>query len=103
MQWQELSINEQLGNVGSEIGRATKWYKAGNNKLMIGALKRAFELLDLTISDPRWQNHRQRELKMAREVLVDTFYGDRQYTDTLEKMEKYFFEFAVAARNKKNL
>ncbi len=96
--WFGLSICEQLGNVGSEVGRAAKWLKVGDQKLMKNAIERAFELLDLTIVDPRWQNHRQKELRMVREVLVDTFLGKREYGDTPEKMEKYFYQYALAAR-----
>lgn len=93
-----MSICEQLGNVGSEVGRAVKRLNKGKEILMRKCLDKAFELLDLTITDPRWQNHRQKELKMTREVLADTFYGNRAYGDTPEKLEKYFYEFALAAR-----
>lgn len=98
IRWHKMSICEQLGNVGSEVGRAVKWLRNGKYNLMSKCLDRALELLDLTIIDPRWQNHRQKELKMARAVLVDTFYGDRIYNDTPENLEKYFYHFAVAAR-----
>jgi len=99
--WFTLSLAEQLGNVGSEVGRATKWLNKDQDNLMRRCLDRAFELLDLTISDARWQNHRQKELKIAREILTDTFYGTREYGDTPEKMEKYFYEFALEARSEK--
>lgn len=96
--WLKMSICEQLGNVGSEIGRAVKWLNKGKNDLMKNCLGRAFELLNLTIVDPRWQNHRQTELKMAREVLADAFYGQGEYKTTPEEMEKYFYQYALAAR-----
>lgn len=99
--WLKMNICEQLGNVGSEVGRAVNWNNKGNIKNRNKALERGLELLDLTINDPRWQNHRQKELKMAREVLADTFLGDGIYGDTPEKLEKYFFQFAFAARNNK--
>ncbi len=95
--WFTLSLSEQLGNVGSEVGRAANWQKKGQSEMETKALDRAFDLLDLTIADARWQTGRK-ELCRAREVLADTFFGDRQYGDTPEKLEKYFFEFALAAR-----
>ena len=94
-----MSICEQLGNVGSEVGRAGKWLRNGKEDLMKNCLDKAFELLDLTIIDSRWQNHRQKELKTARMLLVDTFCGSHEYNDTPENLEKYFYQFAVAARN----
>jgi len=96
--WFELTLCEQLGNVGSEVGRAVKWHNKGDLKHRDFALDRAFELLDLTIDDSRWRGAKLRELCRTREVLADTFYGQGEYGDTPEKMEKYFFEYALAAR-----
>lgn len=95
--WFELTLAEQLGNVGSEVGRAVNWGKKGDSQSQSKALDRAFDLLDLTISDPRWHTGRK-ELCRAREVLVDTFLGKREYGDTPEKMEKYFYQYALSAR-----
>lgn len=100
--WFELSLCEQLGNIGSEVGRAVRWTKKGNTAQRDHAMERAFDLLDLTLSDRRWQGRRG-ELCRAREVLVDTFYGGRSYGDTPEKLEKYFYWYALAAQNKKAL
>ena len=95
--WFTFTLSEQLGNVGSEVGRAAKWQRDGNMEYRDKALERAFELLDLTIADARWKK-RLKEICRAREVLADTFYGDRVYGDTPERLEKYFFQFALAAR-----
>jgi len=96
--WFELTLAEQLGNVGSEVGRAVKWHNKNNFKNRNYALDRAFELLDLTILDERWRGVKLKELCRVRELLADTFYGDREYHDTPENLEKYFYQFALAAR-----
>jgi hypothetical protein len=95
--WYELSIFEQLGNVGSEISRAVKW-SGRNAELSRGALERALELLDLTLDDPR---HRQsparlRELARVREVVVDFFDGPNQYRSSAAGLQKYFDDYALA-------
>ncbi len=95
--WFGLTLSEQLGNVGSEVGRAVSWQKRNNSAYLEKALQRAFELLDLTIADPRWKTGRK-ELCRAREVLADVFYGDGSYHTTPEDMEKYFYQFALIAR-----
>lgn len=95
--WFTLSLVEQLGNVGSEVGRAGARAREGKAPQDNLALDRAFELLDLTISDPRWRK-RLKEIVRAREVLADTFYGNREYGSTPEDLEKYFFHYAMAAR-----
>ncbi len=47
--WFTMSLAEQLGNVGSEVGRAVRWHNQGNLENQEKALTRAYELLDLTI------------------------------------------------------
>lgn len=96
--WFEFSLCEQLGNIGSEIGRAKRW-QTKNPQLFEGAIFRAIELLDLTLSDPRWKN-RKKELARAKEVVCDSYLGGKEYNSTLDSLEKYFYHFAYAARNK---
>jgi len=98
--WFELTILEQLGNVGSEISRARRWMTR-NPAAMEAAVFRALELLDLTLADPR---HRQsscrlREIARARKVVADFFLGDNQYGWSGEALQRYFDAFALAARN----
>lgn len=99
--WLTMSLSEQLGNVGSEVGRATNWQKKGNLEQTKKALDRGLELLDFTIADSRWSGARVKELCRSREVLVDVFYGDNDYHDSPEAMEKYFYQYALAARKEK--
>ena len=96
--WFELTLMEQLGNIGGEISRAIKW-RERDEKLFMGAIERALELFDLTLSDARWRG-RRKEIGRARELLCDTVYGDNAYSTTLEDLDRYFLHFAIAARNK---
>ncbi len=97
--WWDLSLAEQLGNVGSEVGRALRW-RTRDPDVARGALYRARELLDLTLADRRHQRSRARlrELARAREVVVDFFAGPNQYGSTGPSLQKYFDAFAMAAR-----
>ncbi|MBL0052945.1 MAG: hypothetical protein IPP29_16240 [Bacteroidetes bacterium] len=94
--WFELSLMEQLGNVGSEVGRARKWQHK-NQKIFENSFARAFELMWLTIEDPRWKGQ-LKELCRAKECLCDAYFGGILHGTTFESMEKYFHHFAVAAR-----
>lgn len=98
--WQELSLAQQLGNVGSEISRAVRW-TSRNPEIARGALYRALELLDLTLADPRLRPRpaRLREIARSREVVVDFFAGSNEYSSTSASLQKYFDTFAAAARN----
>ena len=94
--WEKLTLMEQMGNIGSEVGRVARW-QGKNDKYFQRAVDRALELFDLTLADKRWQG-RTREIARAREVFCDAVLSGGQYSTTLRDMEKYFFPFAFAAR-----
>jgi hypothetical protein len=95
--WHELTLMEQLGNIGSEVGRATRAKSQGNDQRLAGALDRALELFDLTLGDNRWRD-RFREVARAREIVCDFLVGDNEYGSTAESIDRYFLPFAMAAR-----
>ncbi len=94
--WRRFSLAEQLGNVGSEVGRMRRW-RERDEALARAAFERALELLDLTLADPRWRA-RLREIARARELLCDAAAGGTEYGTTLEDLDRYFLAYAVAAR-----
>lgn len=96
--WQGLTLAEQLGNVGSEVGRALRARVRGREERMWAALERALELLDLTISDPKSAG-RRRELCRVREVVCDFLVGENEYGSTPEALDSYFMRFALVARS----
>ena len=96
--WQTLTLAEQLGNIGSEVGRAIRARERDDEKRFAGALDRAPELFDLTLDDPRWRGPRLREIARAREVTCDFLAGDNDYGSTAESLDRYFLQFAMAAR-----
>lgn len=89
-----MTLPEQLGNIGSEVGRALH---ARTTDAKESACYRALELFDFTLSDARWHG-RGSELCRAREVLCDYFFGDNTHQSTAQNLEDYFMQFAVAAR-----
>lgn len=96
--WQQLTLCEQLGNIGSEVNRALRW-KDKDQKNFENAVSRTLELFDLTLDDLRWRG-RLREIARAREVFLDAVSGGREYKSSLEELERYFFHFAYCARQK---
>ena len=95
--WFRLSLMEQLGNIGSEVSRARRARKT-NPERFHEAAERALELFDLTLSDSRWHG-RLREIGRAREVFCDAISGGREYKSSLIDLERYFDQFALAARS----
>jgi hypothetical protein len=95
--WAQMPLVEQMANVGSEVGRALNWRAKHNEVYADQAMIRALELLWLTIEGAR-KRPGLRELVRVREALLDYFYGDNEYRSTDEQWNKYFLQFAYAAR-----
>lgn len=97
--WFELSLAEQMGNIGSEVHRALNRQAKNDEVQLFSATNRALELLHLTIKDPRWKNG-LKELTRLKEVLADVVFGQQQYQTTLEDLDNYFMQFALVARKR---
>ena len=97
-EWARFSIFEQMGNIGSEVGRAIKSYRSGNTERFQGAFDRALDLFDAT-TEVLIANHsyRVREVLLAREEFTRLFF-DGTFEADAEALERYFTNFAVAAR-----
>lgn len=95
--WLQLSLMEQLANIGSEVGRAMRAKAVGNDDRFGHALDRALELFDLTLADERWRG-RRREIARAREMVCGFLVGDTDSGWTAKSLDSYFLAFAVAAR-----
>lgn len=95
--WFQMSLMEQLGNVGSEVSRAINWKNKNNFANSQAAFMRALELIDLTILDKK-NIFRLREVVRMREVLVDFFLDKNQFKSSDSSWQKYFGYFAIAAR-----
>lgn len=95
--WNNLNLNEQLANVGSEVMRAINWKNKKNSQYSQMAWERALELLSLTIDDHKNIRH-LKELVRLYEVLVDYFYADNSYHSSDKLWQNYFYAFNYAAR-----
>ncbi|MGH9428626.1 MAG: hypothetical protein ACRD2L_20240 [Terriglobia bacterium] len=95
--WFTMTLAEQLGNVGSEYERALTWKQRGEKPHFEKAFDRMLELLDLTIADQRWRNHRLKELTRLRTAICEEFYGES--TESTDRdLRNYFLSFGLLAR-----
>ena len=97
--WFQLSLAEQLANIGSEVSRARKW-EGKDESIFWGAVDRALELFDLTLMDSRWRKGRLLEIARVREVFCDALFGGKNYQSSLEDLERYFLLFAFLVRRR---
>jgi hypothetical protein len=101
--WYKLTLMEQLGNIGSEVGRTIKWFRVKDQERFQISFERALELFDLTISDKRWR-FRLKEIARSREVFCSLMTEAEKYNNLdyeLDSLDKYFLWFGIAERHQK--
>lgn len=90
--WNRLSIFEQLGNIGSEVGRTLRLKRKGEDYQ--AALIRALDLFDATVEPLiKSKSHRAKEVLRARDQFLQALFVADDPT-----IEHYFMQFAIAAR-----
>ncbi len=94
--WAGMTIFEQMGNIGSEVGRTIKAKESGDTGRFEAALTRALDLFSATVEVLiNQKSARVREVLIAREQFLSLFFGG---LDDALGVEKYFMQFAIAAR-----
>jgi hypothetical protein len=93
--WAEMDMFNQMGNIGSEVGRALAAKRQGKIERCQAAFYRGLDLIDETARI--WTAQKKpglKELLYARELFAESIT-----TDKLDPtLETYFMQFAVAAR-----
>lgn len=93
--WARLTIFEQMGNIGSEVGRALSAKRRGDGAAMNGAFFRGLDLLDATVEClVEQKSSRVREVLRAREQFASAVEGVGD-----DGLERYFMNFALVARS----
>lgn len=95
--WQKMTIFEQLGNIFSELSRASNWGKKEDLVAKKNSLERALELINLTLDDKK--NHQLKEVARLQELVADNYSDNNQYKITLSDLCDYLLPFAIASRN----
>lgn len=99
--WFTFSVSEQLGKVGIEYDRALTAKERSDISRFETVAKRTLQLMNLTVEDPRWQNHRQKELRLVREIILDQFYSEHLQPWSKPDLRNYFSWFENRARGEK--
>ncbi len=95
--WASMTVEEQLGNIGSEVHRAILHRKKPD--LFMNAVARALELFEFTIDDPKWRSFcRLREITRLKEPFCAAVLGSNEYDTTLEDLNEYLLFYACIAR-----
>jgi hypothetical protein len=100
--WHTMTLATQLGNIGSEYERSLRWKERADEERFEHAFARLLELLDLTIVDPRWKNHRLKELTRLREVICDELSNEAREFNDRNDLRNYFLYFGILARSERD-
>lgn len=97
--WSRQNIFEQLGNVSSEVGRSIQSKRLGDNEKAEQAMIRALDLFDATVSGLiKKRSPQAKEVLRAREEYLRILYSADATAKALDDINKYFLQFAIAAR-----
>jgi len=90
--WKQLSIFDQMGNIGSEASRTLRLKRNGED--FRAALIRALDLFEATVELlVRNKSHRTKEVLRARDQFLQALFISDD-----PSIETYFMQFAIAAR-----
>ena len=92
--WSQQSVFWQLGNIGSEVGRALNAKRQGKEARMLSAFYRGMDLINATVNAWTKQGKSAYELLIAREQFAESILTDKEDP----KLEQYFMQFAIAER-----
>lgn len=97
-EWAHYTIFEQMGNIGSEVGRSIAAERRGKTERRDAAVERALDLFDATQEQLACDHSpRLKEVLLARYEYLRLFYDGTFETDA-GAIERYFNNFALAAR-----
>lgn len=93
--WLDLSLPEQMVNIGNEVKRAVRFDK--NREKKQAFIEKALKYIDLTIEDPK-NKAVVPEIKIGREVLED--YLEKHELDyTKEQIRDYYMAFVYLLKS----
>ena len=97
--WANLDIFNQMGNIYSEVGRSLKTMDRIDSEEHRAVVSRAIDLFDATVESlVKKKSAKAREVLRAKEVYLDLVNDTGASNESLQSLDRYFMQFAVAAR-----
>lgn len=96
--WSKMTIQEQMGNIGSEVERSIRAWADHDTNRFDGALDRVLDLFDATTEQLISEHSpRVKEVLRARDQYLSLFF-DGTFQADASQLEDYFMQYALAAR-----
>ena len=98
--WAKLDIFNQMGNIYSEVGRSFKTKGQNKSEEHVQAVSRAIDLFDASIRALiAKKSPKSKEVLRAKEQFLDIVFNDGATVEATQDLDRYFMQFAIAARN----
>ena len=92
VRWFAMPVEVQISNIGSEVARALRWKKKGDDEKARNFCNKAIDFWLLSEEDPK-NRHRLNEFNAAVEELRDYFLGSNTFNTTEEVLVRYYDAF----------
>jgi hypothetical protein len=97
--WAQLSLLDQLGNIGSEVGRSMNARRAQQEDRFWSAVQRALDLFSATMSgEPKQGEYALKEVARAKEEFLRIATAEKFVEAEARSLEDYFMQLATAGR-----
>ncbi len=97
--WSRMSIYEQMGNIGSEVGRSINAKRQNNPQDCQAAVIRALDLFDATVDQLiKQKSPKVKEVLRSKDQFLAAIYEPEATLEDLNSIEGYFMQYAIAAR-----
>ena len=97
--WARFTIFEQMGNIGSEIGRTFLAGRRNDSEGVRNAMARALDLFEATVETlVKVKSPRTKEVLRAKDQFLQIVSNQTFHSAQAEGLERYFMAFALAAR-----
>jgi hypothetical protein len=99
VKWSHLDIFNQMGNIYSEVGRSFKTRGQPDIAEHNEAVSRAIDLFDATITSLSIKKSPKiKEVLRAKEQFLDLVTSKNASQESIQGLDRYFMQFAIAAR-----
>jgi hypothetical protein len=100
--WAKLDIFNQMGNIYSEVGRSIKTKDQSDTRNHDEAVARAIDLFNATLLVlAKQKSPKAREVSRSKEQFLEIITNKKASPESIQSIDRYFMQFAVAARLKK--
>lgn len=101
-QWSKFSLFEQMGNIGSEIGRTFSSGVRNDTLATEQAVERALDLFKATIEPlVKMKSPKTKEILRAKEQFLQIVTDGRFSSSEATSLDRYFLHYALAARSQR--